>query len=404
VTDERDWKPATVSDRPTERLVALVTHARHVPLAEREPFAVVTRDWTAEHGGFVLETCHRVEAYGVVDRAAAARIPSIPDGGRVLRDVAVVRHAVTLAVGRDSVAIGEDQVLHQLREAVAVARARRMLDPILERLFGAALGAGRRARSWRSEQPRSLADVAIAVIERRGGAVRGRTVLVVGSGQMGALAARAGLAAGATVVIAGRTSSHADSLARRLGVLSVPFDPGAAIADVAGVVVALRGVWSLSPASQLALGTLDAVVVDLSVPPALTDDLAAALGDRLVSADGLVRVEQTESVPEDTRLRGREAVRLDGLIDSAAAEFLAWLDAHETRAAAEALSEQANAVREAELAQLWRRLPQLDAEARHAVEGMSRHLAARLLRGPLQRLRDDSDGQAERAVRELFGL
>jgi glutamyl-tRNA reductase len=384
----------------SEGLVALVTHARHVPLAEREQFGVEAREWAARQRGFVLETCHRVEAYGVGDHGNPFRDPLLPNGGWLLRDEAVVRHAVAVAVGRDSVVIGEDQVLHQLRDAVAAARAQRVIDPILERLFAVALGAGRQARSWRQQPPRSLADVAIAAVEHRGGPLRGRTLLVVGAGQIGALAVRAGLAAGAAVAIASRTSSRADALARRLGVRSLAFDPGTAVAEVTGIVIALRGRWTLTQATAEALRIGEAVVVDLSVPPALADDLAAALGERFVSADGLAFIEQTEEVG----LRRRETARLEELIDSAAADFLAWLDAHERRAVAEALTEYANAVREAELAQLRRRLPQLDPDVRDAVEGMSRHLAARLLRGPLERLRDDSDGRAERAVRELFGL
>jgi len=104
------------------RLVALVTHARHVPSVERERFGVGAREWSAHHAGFVLETCHRVEAYAVIHEGEAADARQIPEGGRLHVDEAVVRHAIAVAVGRDSVVVGEDQVLHQLREAVAAAR------------------------------------------------------------------------------------------------------------------------------------------------------------------------------------------------------------------------------------------------------------------------------------------
>ena len=60
--------------------------------------------------------------------------------------------------------------------------------------------------------------------------------------------------------------------------------------------------------------------------------------------------------------------------------------------------------REAELAALWRRFPDLEPEARDAIEGMTRHLADRLLREPLERLGRDPDGRDERAVRDIFAL
>jgi glutamyl-tRNA reductase len=382
------------------RLAALATHARDVPFVERERFGVVAREWSARRGGFVLETCHRVEAYAVANDDFSVDSRALPSGGAFLVDDAVVRHAIAVAVGRDSVVLGEDQVLHQLRDAIAAARDTRALDPILERLFTIALRAGRQARSWRQGPGRSLADMAIAAIERRAGSLRGRPLLVVGAGQMGALAARSGLTAGATVEIASRTPSRAEALAVRLRARSVPFDPGPAVTDVAGILIALRGPWSLPGATHKALRRSEAVVVDLSVPSALAHDLAAALGERFVSADALALVEESD----EARVGSAPIARLDALIDSATTEFLVWLEAHERRAAAEALADRANAEREAELAELWRRLPQLDSETRDVIDGMSRHLSARLLRGPLERLGHDPDGRAERAVRDLFGL
>lgn len=386
--------------RAPGRLVALVTHARHVLAVERERFGLDAREWSARRGGFVLETCHRVEGYAVMHDDPTTDGRLVPEGGRLLVDEAVVRHAVSVAVGEDSVVVGEDQILHQLREAVVAARGAGALDPILERLFTVALRAGRRARSWRQGPTSSLADLAIAAIERRTGPLRGRELLVVGAGQMGALASRSGLLAGAMVSIGSRTPSRAQALAGRLGGRALPFDPGAAIAEVSAVIVALRGRWSTSASTEEGLAASEAIVVDLSVPSALSELLVAALGARFVSADDLTLIVEADQ----TRLGDGLRRSLETLVDSAAADFLTWFEAHDRRAAAQALTEHADSAREAALAELWRRLPQLDRQAKDDIEGMSRHLAARLLREPLEHLGQDPDGRHERAVRELFGL
>jgi glutamyl-tRNA reductase len=83
---------------------------------------------------------------------------------------------------------------------------------------------------------------------------------------------------------------------------------------------------------------------------------------------------------------------------------MAWLDGSDRRKVAEALAQRAEAEREAQVAQLMRRLPGLDPEARDAIDAMTRHFAARLLGEPLARLGRDADGRHERAARELFGL
>lgn len=381
-------------------IVALVTHARQVPAIERERFAVRLRDELAGKA-LVLETCHRVEAYLIcpddAERMAVAVL--VPAGGRALTGEPAVRHAIAVAVGRDSVVVGEDQVLHQLRESVDAARTAGGLDAVLARLFAIALRAGRRARSWRQGPPRSLADVALTAIERQIGPIRGRDILIVGAGRIGRLAARAATAAGASVSVANRSAEGAKSLAAMTGARIVAFDPGARAGAFAGVVVALSGPWPIGAGTAEALRANRTVVVDLSVPAAVPMPVGAAIGQRFVPADALALADAEPETLQDGTL-----ARLEALIDSMTTEFLDWLAGRDGRAVAEALITRADREREAELAALWRRLPDLQPEARDAIEGMTRHLAKRLLREPLERLGRDSDGRDERAVRDIFAL
>lgn len=378
-------------------IVALVTHARHVPAIERERFATALHREAAGRA-FMLETCHRVEAYlGNADDAARLA-PALPADGRALAGEEAVRHAMTMAVGRDSVVVGEDQILHQLRASVVAARAAGTLDPALERLFALALHAGRRARSWRQGPARSLADVALASIEQQMGTLRGRDVLVVGAGVMGRLATRAAVAAGASVAVANRSAEGAEALAASTGARMEAFDPEVRIGGFAGVVVALAGPWPIGAPTIDALASAATVVVDLSVPAAIPDSLAEILGARLITADALAQADVGATAHDGS------AARLDALVQRSTAEFVSWLRGRDGRAAAEALVGRADGAREAELAALWRRFPELEPETRDAIERMTRHLADRLLREPLERLGRDTDGRDERAIRDIFAL
>ena len=378
-------------------VVALLTHARHVPAIEREGFATAVRHELADQA-LLIETCHRVEAYLTSTDDADRLAATIPSGGRLLVGEQAVHHAMTVAVGRDSVVVGEDQILHQLRASVEAARIAGALDPSLERLFALALRAGRQARSWRHGTPRSLADVALAWIERQTGPIGGRDVLVVGAGRMGRLAARAAVAAGASVAVANRSPSGAETVASSTGARIEPFDPGAGIGSFAGVIVALAGPWPLGPAAIHALVASSTVLVDLSVPTAVPGALVEILAPRLITADDLALAD-IGLAPEDG-----SSARLDALADRATVEFLDWLKRRTGRATAEALVEHAAREREAELAALWRRLPDLDPQAREAIEAMTMRLATRLFREPLERLGRDTEGRDERTVRDLFAL
>jgi glutamyl-tRNA reductase len=389
-----------VNRAPTGDILALVTHAREVPAVERERFAERVRREVGDRA-LVLETCHRVEVYamGMNDGERMALGEIQPVGGRILVGESAIRHAITVAVGSDSVVLGEDQILHQLRASVDRARNAGSLDPALERLFAHALQAGRRARSWHQGPQRSLADVALSAIERQRGPLRGCDILIVGAGRMGRLAARAAVTAGASVSVANRSAEGARTLAAVTGARIEPFDPGARIGAYAAAVVALGGPWPISAATADALIDGTTIVVDLSVPSAVPAGVAEMLGPRVITADTLALAE----FEPGTRQKG-SAARFDALIGQATAQFVAWMNGGDGRAAAKALVMRADREREAELAALWRRLPDLEPEAREAIEGMTRHLADRLLRGPLERLGRDGDGRDERAIRDIFAL
>jgi glutamyl-tRNA reductase len=219
---------------------------------------------------------------------------------------------------------------------------------------------------------------------------------------MGGLAARAAARAGASVSVANRSTERAHALAAAVGGRATHLDPGADPAAFGAVIVAMSGPWRIPPSTANALVASRAVIVDLSFPAAILPDLAQRLGDRLISADRLA-AEATETAEREGATADLRT-RVDGLIDESVAEFAEWLARADARAAADALARHADHACEAELDLLWRRVPALDPEARDAIERMTRHLAARLLREPLERLGRDQDGRDGRAVRELFAL
>jgi glutamyl-tRNA reductase len=270
----------------------------------------------------------------------------------------------------------------------------------VERVFAAALHAGRLARSWRQAPTRSIATVALDVMVERAGSLEGRDLLIVGAGRMGRLAAQAARDVGASVRVASRSRERAERVARLVGAWAVAFDPGPAeLEGSAGVIVALGGPWGLGADSVRSLATGQAVIVDLSVPMALPAEVVRDVPiGRLVSADDLARVETADTVE---RVADE---RVDRLIEQTTRDVQAWLAGHARRAAAAALTERSDVVRAAALAGLWRDLPDLDPTAREAIDQMTRHLAEQLLREPLERLGRDVDGHTESAVREVFAL
>lgn len=383
-----------------DEIAALVAHASVVDAALRSRLSDTLRNAAGLHG-VLLETCHRVEFYGALPGALS---DGLPPGALQLDGEAAARHLVRVAVGLESSIVAEDQVLHQLRRAIQAARADAPLSPQLDHLSDASLRAGRTARSWLPHKRPTLADVALSLVDTRFQRDE-RPVLVVGAGTMGRAAVVALKRRGHQVLIASRTRERALVLASELHALSVALDPGALVASqVAGVVVALGGPWEVSEATQTAMSDGSAWVVDLSAPPALpgwlAGQLSAASRSRLLTIDDLAQ--HTGSI-ESRALSPGLLDRLDALVDQTLNEHAEWSHGAERRTAAAALSQRAAAVQSAELSRLWGRL-ELDDEQRAEVERMASHLTQSLLRDPLERLAEDSDGRQTEAARELFRL
>jgi glutamyl-tRNA reductase len=379
-----------------DRLQSLLAHAQHVPADERAHFARALGE-RAAGGTLVVETCHRVELYG--ERGVVAEVGhGAPPGTQVLSGTDVARHLVRLAVGRESTVVGEDQVLHQLRVGVHAARRRGSLPSSLDRLADLALGAGRRARSWLPRSRPNLASAALERVDAAGWSLDG-PVLVVGAGQMGRLAARALVARGVDLVLANRTPERGRALADELRARHVPFDPGAAAArELGGVILAIYGRWLVGPETEAALAGSSAWLVDLSAPPALDAPLRDAVAGRLLTIEDMAKEEGASEVSAGL------LARLDALVEATLADYETWLAAEAQRDVARALAERAERARAAELDALWHRLPALDPTARAEVERMTEHLTRRLLREPMERLRDDGDGRQASAAREIFRL
>jgi glutamyl-tRNA reductase len=388
---------------------AFVASAPAVPSALRHSIEPAVIAAALRHGGAVIRTCHRIEWYHEVGGDPIAMVASggasVPAGALALSGQDAVARVVSLALGLESAVLGEDQILHQLRLAVADARARRRFGGDLALAFDMALAAGRSGRTWRPARPSSIADVAIDRAEALAGSVAGRRTLVVGSGEMGRLAAGAARGRGATTAIASRTPAQAQEAAVRLGVESWSFDPGEALADPAVVIVALAGPWSLAPASTQAL-CRGPVVVDLSMPAALPEATVASLGWRHIGIDDLASagtdgrwVDAAEN-PSTRRYRDR----LLGLRERTLDSYRERLASRQAAATARVLAERVEHERREVLDALFRGRPNLESGDQAAIDAMTLRLTDRLFGSALQRLARDGDGRGGRAVREVFEL
>ena len=390
-------------------LVGISHH--HAPVEVRERVALSLTESTAlarELGSaVVLSTCNRTEVYGVGDDAEARALAALrARGGEEvaartyrLADHAAALHLFRVAAGLDSLVPGEGEILGQVRAAYEAGAP----EALLNRLFHDALHAGKKARAQTTiaESPASVPAAAAALAQQVFGELGGRSVLVVGAGKIGELAARALAARGARLAaVANRSRDHGAELAQRFGATAVDLDELPAQLAVADVVIACTSapVFVVGREHVQARRGRPLFLIDLAVPrdvdPALND-----LDDCYVyDIDDLEAVVQTSLAG-----RRREAERAEAIVAAESERFRAWQASLDVVPTIASLRARAEAIRSAELSKA-----KLSAEEREAVDSITSQIVNKLLHLPTIRMKEAAaaaDGvfYAD-AVRHLFGL
>jgi glutamyl-tRNA reductase len=315
----------------------------------------------------------------------------------VLRDRDAIRHLLRLTVGLESAVLGEDQVLHQVREVLADLVARGG-DASLIRLFETAVAAGRRVRARHPAIDRNLGELAVRWLESRVGPLAGQPVVVVGAGRMGSLAAAAVARRRPNLTIGSRSIERARLLARRVGARAVDLSEAATVAaDARAAIVALNGPWSLDRMSRG-----PSAIVDLSFPSAIASDARLAAGERFADVDRIFRDRSGHDDGDASSADFRASA--EAIVDEAVASYEAWSAGRSSTATLRALRTRSEARRASDLERLFRRLPDLEPRERELVAAFSEQLVAGLLHAPSASLRDDADGSVAVAAQRLFRL
>jgi len=181
----------------------------------------------------VLKTCNRVEIYVVstrgekvlFDLAKKARVSS-----RIIdfhnHDESLM-HLLRLASGLESMVIGEDQILGQMKDLILIASKAGTTGWMLETAFKKAIQVGKRVRRETSINERSVSvgSAAVDLAESILGDLKDRSVLVIGAGETGELISKALKAREiSNLYVTNRTFATAQSLAECLGGTAIPYD------------------------------------------------------------------------------------------------------------------------------------------------------------------------------------
>lgn len=379
----------------------------------------------------IVSTCNRVEVYAVVDAFhgglaeigdllathADMSLPELTRHAYVRYSEAAAEHLFAVASGLDSMVVGEQQVLSQIRAAYAASDAQQAAGRTLHELAQNALRVGKRVHSETGIDRAGASVVSVALDRARAelGDLTGRTAVVVGAGAMGGLSvahlARAGIG---RIIVVNRTLERAQRLAHTAesmhGVAATAQDlsdlVGAlAVADIVitstGAVGAVVTLADAHRALHIAPVGHRMVVCDLGLPRDVDPAVAGLPDVTVIDMETLQRDPAAGAAADDT-----SAAR--SIVAEELSKYLASQRVAEVTPTVAALRQRAADVVEAELMRLESRLPDLADPERAEVARTVRRVVDKLLHAPTVRVKQlasapGGDTYAE-ALRELFEL
>jgi glutamyl-tRNA reductase len=425
----------TADSTATRTLVLLGINHNTAPIEVRERLSVpasrlaeATRTLVHQPGireGLILSTCNRIELLATqetLDNSAAQGSDGTQSLPRFLeeffsipfatlaphlyefRERDAVRHLFRVASSLDSMVVGEPQILGQVKESYTVAREVGAVSTTLEGLLQRAFTVAKRVRSETEigSASVSIASVAVDLARKIFGSLHGKTVLLVGAGEMSELAARHLIQHGAAkLIITNRTQARAERLAAELRRPScaaevLPFEELYAQADRADIVITSTGapqkIFGRSHGQHMLQRRRNRPMffIDIAVPRDVDPRMNEVEGCFVYDIDDLQQVAQTNLAD-----RSREAEQAEAIVAKEVEKYQKRLTARDSVPAILTLQQNAENIREAEIARAAKRLGALTPEQQAAVEALTRSLTAKLLHPQLVALRRGTSGPTD---------
>ena len=387
--------------------------------------------------GMILSTCNRVEFLTYQEPAQADLLEFIQNyfavGKEALhpymyeyRASEVVRHVFRVASSLDSLVVGEPQILGQVKESYSLARSiggiNANLDPLMQRAFTVA----RKVRNQTSIgiSSVSIASVAVDLARKIFGSLQGKTVLLMGAGKMGELAARSMMQHGAsTIYICNRTYERAVEVAGKF--------PG--VRSESGF--AAGNPQSCSPFPTICCINMLRWRISLSAPPAPRIPYSIASMRNNICSDAssgpcflsilpcpatwtrrlitwkvcfVYNIDDLQAVAvSNMSSRTKEAMDAEVIIRDEVERYTLRMQSLNGVPSIVALQQSLEDVRQNEMRRMAPRLAHLSAEQLQAVEQMTRALVHKLQHAPIQAIKraaQEGDRETLAVIQNVFDL
>ncbi|MGO9640628.1 MAG: glutamyl-tRNA reductase, partial [Candidatus Acidiferrales bacterium] len=328
------------------------------------------------------------------------------------REDEAIRHIFRVAASLDSMVVGEPQILGQVKEAYATARAvgavRSQLDQLLTRAFAVAKRV--RTETAVGSSSVSIASVAVELAEKIFGNLAGKSVYLVGAGKMSELAARHLLAHGASsLFVANRTYDRAIRLAQKFDGQAIEFSRLYDSCERADIVITSTGsphfIFRREHGEKLMARRKNKPMffIDIAGPRDVDPEINDIDGIFVYDIDDL-----QQAVTSHVADRKKEAEKAEAIVNGEVEKFQARVQTLDVVPTIVSLQDHLETIRQAEIDRVRGRLGSMTTDQELAVEALTRGIVNKIMHTPISTLktaaRDPESTTVIDLVRRLFNL
>jgi len=376
--------------------------------------------------GLFLSTCNRVEALYTTEYPGEARKSVISLMSRlgdihedsfysnlyIIEDMEAVRHIFRVASSLDSMAVGEPQILGQVKDAYNQATSEKTSGVILNRLMHRAFHVAKRVRTETgiSDAAISISYAAVGLAKKIFRDLSGRKILLIGAGEMAELAASHLMNNGVhSIRVANRTFHRAVQVAESFRGNPVSFEEiGSQLLEVDIVIASTASTEYVISYDQVK-GSLrkrrnrPLFFIDIAVPRDIeprVNDLGNVYVYDIDDLKGVIEINMKQ--------RQQEAVKAERIVQEEVIKFEKWLKTLDVVPVIISLKEKAEAIRQAEFKKSLASLGELTPSQMKIIETLTLSLAEKIINDPILVLKRKADRSTRDSyldiTRKLFDL
>ena len=367
----------------------------------------------------ILQTCNRVEVYAACEDDSYEKLveswakstglskDAFKDSLEVSVGNDVISHLLKLASGLDSLVIGEDQILGQVKRAFDGAKKNRYAGEHLGILFEKAIRVGSKVRTSTgiNKGTVSYGSMAVKLAEEHLKSLKGKTIMLIGTGEAASLVAKTLKKRDIAFLVSSRTFERAKSFVETAGGKPVEFEKALAMLNEVDVLfVATTAPYYLVTIERMETATKNRkegmVIVDLSNPRTVEEKVTTLKDVKLINID-----EVSALVEKNLNARMHEVKDAERIIDDEMYSLEARMKRLEVEPAVDSLFKKVDNIRERELAKALHMLGDLNEEQKKIIEQLSHAIVEGVLSNPMDNLRkasEDGDKELMKAVSKLF--